>query len=180
MPKIVEYDPRWAAMYEEEQPNLLHALGPTVVAIEHFGSTAVPGLAAKPIIDIIVAVQSFDDLNAWIESLHKLGYEYIPEFEIDMPERRYFRKPAASSREARTHHLHIYRSDEFYRRPERIFRDYLRTHPEIAHQYAQMKRTVAAGVAEGHIAGYTAAKTPFITAVLELAQAESREDPNRM
>ena len=175
MPEIVDYDPRWPAMYEEEQARLLGALGPAVVAIEHFGSTSVPGLPAKPIIDIIVAVKSFDALDAWIESLGRLGYGYVPEFEVDMPERRYFRKPAVSTPEARTHHVHIYLVDEFYRRPERLFRDYLLSHPEIARQYAQMERTVAAGVAQGHITDYTEAKTPFITSVLELAKAESRE-----
>ncbi len=98
---IVDYDPRWPAMFREEQEAILRAIGPHVVAVEHVGSTAVPGLGAKPIIDILVGIGSLNEASACIRPLEALGYRYVPEFEAEFPERRYFdkgrRAPATST-----------------------------------------------------------------------------------
>ena len=89
---IAHYDPQWPILYEEEKARILGVIGDKVVAIEHIGSTAVPGLGAKPIIDITVAVRHLADAEKCIEPLQSVGYEYVPEYEVSIPERRYFRK----------------------------------------------------------------------------------------
>ena len=89
---VVPHDPRWPALFEDERARIDRALGPWVEQIEHIGSTAVPGLAAKPVIDIMVGVGSLEDSPAIVERLTGIGYEYVPELERQMPSRRYFRK----------------------------------------------------------------------------------------
>ncbi len=90
--EIVGYDPGWKDAYETAAGELASALAPWVVSIEHIGSTSVPGLAAKPVIDIQVGVRTLDDSHAIVRAVEALGYEYVPEFEADLPERRYFRR----------------------------------------------------------------------------------------
>ena len=92
---IVEYDPRWPTLYEEERERILRAVGDLVVAIEHVGSTAVPNLGGKPIIDIMPAVRRLEDAELCVEPLGGIGYEYVPEYNDIIPERRYFHKGAA-------------------------------------------------------------------------------------
>ncbi|MGH2523355.1 MAG: GrpB family protein, partial [Anaerolineales bacterium] len=99
---VVEYDPRWPQIFEVEKVRILGVIGEKVVAIEHMGSTAIPGLGAKPIIDIMVAVPGLDDAPGCVQPLQGIGYEYVPEFEAFIPERRYFRKGTP-----RSHHLHM-------------------------------------------------------------------------
>ena len=140
---IVNYDPQWPVLYEEEKGRILGVIGRRIVAIEHIGSTAVRGLAAKPIIDIMVAVRHLIDAGECIEPLQSIGYEYVPEFEVEIPERRFFRKGPP---EARTHHIHMIElTSEFWGR-HLLFRDYLRTHPEAAQQYYQLKKELAANI----------------------------------
>jgi hypothetical protein len=130
------------------------------------GSTAIPGLAAKPIIDLIAAIRDLDDVRAWVEPLQTLGYTYISKYEAEMPERRFFQKHDAEGR--RTHHLHIYDLPTFQARPERLFRDYVRAHPEVAQPYAQLKRSLAERLGHDR-AAYTEAKTDFIQSVVARA-----------
>src|SRR5215210_3132601 len=99
---VVPYDEDWPSLYEEERARIERAIGPWAEGIEHVGSTAVLGLAAKRIIDIMVGVRSFDDSPTLVERLVGIGYEYVSEFERVMPFRRYFRKmrkntPASST-----------------------------------------------------------------------------------
>ena len=89
---IVDYDPRWPTIYSKEKDRILSVIGTRAVAIEHVGSTAIAGLGAKPIIDIMVAVRQLSDAKECIEPLRSIGYKYIPEYEKELPERRYFRK----------------------------------------------------------------------------------------
>jgi GrpB-like predicted nucleotidyltransferase (UPF0157 family) len=166
---IVDYDPHWPAMYEEERERILAALGPAVVAIEHMGSTAVPGLAAKPIIDIMLGIRTLGEAPALYGPLAAIGWEYAPEFEAIIPERRFFRKGPES---LRTHHLHMVEfGDEFWVR-HLLFRDYLRRHSEVAKEYEQLKRELARQYANDR-AGYTEAKTDFIRRVEGLARADA-------
>jgi GrpB-like predicted nucleotidyltransferase (UPF0157 family) len=168
---VVEYDPQWPRLFEQEKAALLTALGDRLVAIEHMGSTAIPGLSAKPIIDIIAALRSLDEVPACLEPLRGLGYHYVPEFEALIPERRFFRKGPA---EKRTHHLHLFAEGDFRERHERLFRDYVRAHPEAAQEYDRLKRELAAQYGADR-EGYTSAKTDFVQHVIALAQAEKEK-----
>lgn len=154
---IVDYNPAWPEMYREEERRVLGAIGPCVVAIEHVGSTAVPGLCAKPIIDIMVGIRSLSDAPACLEPLQGLGYEYHPRAEAMLPERRYFGRTG--------YHLHMVEAtSDFWRRHIR-FRDRLRAEPETALAYGELKQRLAArfGTDRG---GYTEAKTEFIEGVV--------------
>ena len=169
--RIEPYDPRWPSMFEEDKRKILEAVGEYVTAVEHIGSTSVPGLAAKPIIDVMVAIRSLSDAPACVAPLAAIGYEYGPEHEAIMPERRYFRRgPSGFS----THHLHmVERSSEFWE-VHLLFRDYLRAHAGAAAEYEKLKRQLAA--AHGSDRGaYTDAKTDFIESCVEKARAEKNE-----
>ena len=157
---VVDYDPRWPRMYEEDRSAIVQALGPLVRGIEHVGSTAVPGLAAKPIIDIMLGVAA-GDLDTIIEPLAAIGYEYSPDWEISMPLRRYFRRITADN--AHSHHLHAVPYGEALWTRHLRFRDYLRTHPEAVRSYGELKKRLA-GEHRGSI-DYTFAKTEFIQAI---------------
>ncbi|MCC7352444.1 MAG: GrpB family protein [Anaerolineae bacterium] len=162
---IVAYDPRWSVMYEEEKGFLLNLLGDALAAVEHIGSTAIPGLGAKPIIDIMAAVRRLADTEACIPALARGGYEYAPEFEVVIPERRFFRKGPPG---ARTHHLHVVElTSEFWDR-HLLFRDYLRAHPDVAEEYLQLKKALAVRFAADR-PSYTEAKTDFIQGVVHKA-----------
>ncbi len=161
---IVDYDPRWPAMFQAERALLERTVGGVFVAIEHVGSTSVPGLGAKPIIDALAAVRKLDDVMTCIDALAGIGYTYVPEYEAGLPERRYFRKGAP-----RTHHLHVVEpASEFWTR-HLLFRDYVRAHPETAREYERLKRDLAARYGRDRD-GYSDAKTEFVRAVEEKAR----------
>jgi GrpB-like predicted nucleotidyltransferase (UPF0157 family) len=170
---VHDYDPAWPAMFDEERTRLLGALGPMVLTIEHVGSTAVPGLAAKPIIDLLVGVRSLTEARTCgIEPLEALGYRYLPEYETWLPTELFFRKGMPGPW---THHVHVMeptspRWEEFV-----LFRDYLLRHPDVAGAYADLKKALAVVFGED-IAGFRNAKRPFVQAVMEKARAEQRSD----
>jgi GrpB-like predicted nucleotidyltransferase (UPF0157 family) len=138
---IVEYDPRWQTLFTEEAERIWQALGnDLVVEIEHIGSTAVPGMAAKPVIDIMVGVRSLVDAKSAILPLESLGYVYWRE--DPRPGRMFFVKGMPPYGKQRTHHVHIVEIDsEFWER--KLFCDYLRKHPEEAKRYEALKRDLA-------------------------------------
>ena len=163
---IADYNPQWPVQYEEEKERILGLIGHKVLGIEHVGSTAVPGLGAKPIIDIMVAVGHLADAEECIELLPGIGYEYVPPSEVGIPERRYFRK---GTPEVRTHHIHMVElTSDFWERLL-LFRDFLRTHPDVAQQYYQLKKGLAAKYGSDR-EGYTEAKTSFIEPVVARAR----------
>lgn len=163
---VVEYDPEWSERYAEEERRIRDAVGDHIFAIEHIGSTAVPGLGAKPIVDIMGGVETLADAELCIEPLKRLGYDYRPELEESMPRRRYFRRTTS---DVHTHHLHVVeRSSEFWDR-HLLFRDYLRDHDAVAQRYEDLKRELAERHAHD-IEGYTQAKTPFIRKTVERAR----------
>ena len=94
---LVPYEEAWPSLFEEERAHIEDAVGPWMEEIEHIGSTAVPGLAAKLVIDIMVGVRSLEDTPALVARLETIGYEYVPELEQQMPFRRYFRKLTGGS-----------------------------------------------------------------------------------
>lgn len=167
---IVEYDSRWPTSYEEERDRILRAVGDLVIAVEHVGSTAVPNLGGKPIIDILAGVLRLEDAERCVEPLEGLGYEYVPEYNDIIPERRYFHKGPA---EARTYHLHMVEHTSDFWEKHLLFRDWLRLHPEDAEEYYQLKRELAARFGRDR-EGYTDAKTVFIESIIASARSAQR------
>ena len=161
--EIAAYDPSWPARFEEEKQLLRRALEQWLAGpIEHVGSTAVPGLAAKPVIDIMAGVQSLDASRPAIAAAAEQGYCYFPY----RPEsEHWFCKPSPAFR---THHLHLVpvRSAQWIR--TLAFREHLRANPAVAAEYEALKRELAK---QHHFdrEAYTEAKHPFITRVTDLA-----------
>jgi GrpB-like predicted nucleotidyltransferase (UPF0157 family) len=165
---IVDYNQRWPALYEEEKASILALIGEYVVDIHHVGSTSIPGLGAKPIIDIMIGVRDLAFVEHCVLSLQSLGYAYLGEYGI--PGRHYFRKPAGGGIQDRTHHIHMMRTDHSQWRRHLLFRDFLRSHPEDAKRYDLLKRELAARFGADRD-GYTDAKTEFIEGILAKAEA---------
>jgi GrpB-like predicted nucleotidyltransferase (UPF0157 family) len=166
---IAGYDPRWPQEYEAERERIVAALGDAmsgVAAIEHVGSTAVPGCAAKPIIDIMIGVQPLVHGERCIAPLEALAYEYKGEQGI--PGRFYFSKG-----EPRSHHIHLIEHGSLFWQKHVRFRDLLRARPDIVEQYSALKRRLAAQFVADRI-GYTEAKTPFIEAALAEARLQAK------
>jgi GrpB-like predicted nucleotidyltransferase (UPF0157 family)/predicted RNA-binding protein associated with RNAse of E/G family len=144
-------------------------LSEKVVAVEHVGSTAVPGLGAKPIIDIMVGTAHLSDAGECIEPLKSIDYEYVPECEASIPERRFFRKGPEGAPNKHFHLHMVERTSNLWER-HLLFRDYLRSHPDVAQQYYQLKKQLAEKYSSNREA-YTEAKTEFIESTLEKARA---------
>jgi GrpB-like predicted nucleotidyltransferase (UPF0157 family) len=161
--EIVEYDPAWPALFQKEKEHLLDCLPRSAVGrIEHFGSTAVPGLAAKPIIDILLEVRDLEETKRVIVPiLTAQGYEYLwrPTSGDDTPPfYAWFIKRDHEGR--RTHHIHAVESD-FEHWDRLLFRDFLIEHPEAAREYERVKREAARAFGNDRVA-YTNAKSSFI------------------
>ncbi len=168
---IADYDPRWPEMYAEESARIQNAIGEWLLGIEHVGSTSVPGLAAKPVVDMMPGLRSLDDSPHIVGPLQKLGYQYFPEHETVMPERRYFALPAGAEHRGRGRfHLHIVETTSAFWRRHLAFRNHLRAHPDVAGEYGALKRRLAAEYGSDR-EGYTEAKTEFITRIESLALA---------
>lgn len=161
--RIVPYDPSWPDLFEGERRDLEAVFAGVPVRVEHVGSTAVPGLASKPVLDIMIGVVELAHVEARLPSLEALGYQYVPEYEARLPERRYFRKPVTRPR---THHLHaVVEGGELWLRHLRL-RDILRARPDLAREYEELKRELAERFTHDG-AAYTEAKSPFIERVME-------------
>jgi GrpB-like predicted nucleotidyltransferase (UPF0157 family) len=156
--EIVPYDPAWVDQAALETQRLCRALGEVALEIHHIGSTAVPGLAAKPTLDFLVVVTALAALEAHEDALVALGYE--PRGEAGIPGRRYCR---IRQGEEHTHHLHCFAPGHPEVARNLAFRDALRTDPDLARAYAELKEQLAARFPED-AAAYTDAKTAFIKA----------------
>lgn len=172
---LVEYDPRWPDLYAQEAARLRAALGDMVVTVEHFGSTAIPGLTAKPIIDILVCVRALDEARTRaIPILEALDYAYWPQ--DPSPDRMFFVRGLPPNG-PRTHHVHVVepavthdpRLGEFRFEDRLLFRDYLRTHPAEAARYLALKQDLLAHFSRDREA-YTAGKTDYVYGVLAKAR----------
>jgi GrpB-like predicted nucleotidyltransferase (UPF0157 family) len=161
---IVDYDPRWPNLFEELRARVAAALGGLVVIVEHVGSTAVPGLAAKPIIDMDVVVPSVTDIPEAIVRLAALGY--VHRGDLGIPGREAFTAPAGTLR----HHLYVCALGSEELRRHRSFRDYLLTHPDDARAYGALKKEAALRFRNDRPA-YNEAKTQFVEAVLQRASS---------
>ncbi|MCS7002493.1 MAG: GrpB family protein, partial [Dehalococcoidia bacterium] len=171
--RVVPYDPRWRDHFVAEAAVLRDALSPHALAIAHIGSTAVPGLPAKPIIDMMVGLRSLADTPKLIQPLQTLGYRYAPEYETTMPERRYFTKAEGSGPAI---HLHVVELGSPFWERHIAFRDYLKRHPEVAAEYAALKTRLAEQHRDQRHA-YTEGKSAFISAIEARALAEARGEP---
>jgi GrpB-like predicted nucleotidyltransferase (UPF0157 family) len=165
--RIVDYDPAWPDAFSREAARLLGLFERGVARIEHIGSTAVPGLGAKPIIDLMLGARELSDIEAVIPAIESLGYEYVPRHEAEMPERRFFRK---EKRGRRTHHLHAVEFDGAFWRDHLLFRDFLRSHADVARAYCELKVDLAGRFFSDREA-YMDGKDPFIKRVLERVRA---------
>jgi GrpB-like predicted nucleotidyltransferase (UPF0157 family)/predicted nucleotidyltransferase len=160
--RVVPYNPAWPARFEDEKLTLEKAIAPWVTGgIHHVGSTAVPGLAAKPIIDILVGVEDLASSRACFEALGRLDYKYAPYRSDEM---HWFCKPDP---EHRTHHLHLVPTGSRRYRAELAFRDELRTRADLAGQYQALKESLAQQHRDDREA-YTEAKQDFVTEIVAL------------
>lgn len=160
------YTEEWAREYEIEEKLLRTEIGQFVIDIQHVGSTSIPGLAAKPIIDIAAAVSSLKEGEKCIEPLIKLGYEYKGDGGIRG--RHFFAK---GTKEKRTHYMHIEEWKGELWQNHILFRDYLRKHKEFAIEYGELKAELAKKYSDDREA-YAACKDEFIKLVLEKAKDE--------
>lgn len=168
--KIAKYDPQWPWLFEMERHLILRATGHIIVRIAHMGSTAVPSLGAEPTIDIMVAINRLNDSDKCIDPLQRIGYEYQPEHETSTPQRRFFRK-GEPPREQH-YHLHMVELKSDFWKRHLLFRDYLRTHPETAQKYYELKKRLADKHALDRDS-YAEAKTPFIESIVAKAITET-------
>jgi GrpB-like predicted nucleotidyltransferase (UPF0157 family) len=169
---IADYDPAWPTMFETERGRIERALGSTVTAIEHVGSTAVPGLAAKPIIDILAGVANLEAARPiCVAVLTGLGYTHMAAYEAWLPGEMLFRKIEGGRW---THHVHVTerlgpRWQEFV-----LIRDYLRRDPVSAQAYCELKRELATTFGDD-IHGFREAKRPFLEELMARARARHGE-----
>ena len=135
---VKEYDPMWPLKYEEEKILITGVLKDNCLAIYHIGSTSVPGLAAKPIIDIMAVVRSLEGVDKVAGNFSNIGYEYLGEFGIRG--RRYLPKGG----DDRTHQLHIFQADDWYNIVRHLaYRDFMRNHEDSRQKYAKLKKELA-------------------------------------
>lgn len=137
--EVVPHDPRWRQAFQAEAKRVAAALGENAVAIHHVGSTAIPGIYAKPVIDLLVEVRDVTEADGRSPAMESLGYQVMGEFGI--PGRRYFRKDDQEG--TRTHHIHAFQAGSGEVERHLAFRDYLIAHPEDAQRYSELKRKLA-------------------------------------
>lgn len=164
---IAPYDPTWPAEFSAEEARILHACRGLPIRIEHIGSTAVPGLDARPIIDILAGCPPRANRAAYIAAIRQIGYEHKGAFGI--PGRDYFRRGSP-----RSHHVHMVSWSSALWRRHLAFRDALRADETLRQQYAALKRELARTFADDK-EKYASAKGPFIASVLRQAQREPGE-----
>ena len=137
--EVVSHDPQWQGMFIAESNQVAEALSKNFVAVHHIGSTAIPQIFAKPIIDLLIEVKDITQVDERNRAMELLGYKGMGEFGI--PGRRYFRKD--NSEGIRTHHTHIFTLGSDQVKRHLAFRDYMTAHPEDAQSYSELKRSLA-------------------------------------
>jgi GrpB-like predicted nucleotidyltransferase (UPF0157 family) len=160
--EVIDYDPTWSIQFEAWRDRLVPVLGANLVRIEHVGSTSVPGLAAKPIVDIQLSMANVQDESTYVPAIEALGVA----LRSRDSDHRYFR-PAGDLK--RVVQIHVCQAGSPWERTHVLFRDYLRSHPEAAQSYADLKRASAGRYPEDRIA-YNESKTDFILDQIERAE----------
>ncbi len=161
---VIPYDPSWPHKFETARARVAFLLGDRAIAIEHIGSTSVRGLSAKPVIDLLVGTASLVDADACAAMLVADGWDFPEDVNDAIEDRRFLRK---LDHDVRTHHLHVvvHRGDLWNGYLD--FRDKLRRHDDLAHEYESLKRSLAEKFRD-HRERYTASKTEFVARVLGL------------
>jgi len=163
MPFILTIEPHrvsWKDDYSSEAARIQTALGSSLTALHHIGSTSIPGITAKPIIDILAEVESVESVDLRAREMEALGYEVMGEFCI--PGRRYFRKDDEAG--VRTHQVHAFVAGSPDVTRHLAFRDYLRCHPDVAAQYSDLKRRLVDSC-NGDFEAYMDGKDAFVKGV---------------
>jgi len=167
MLSLSKHDSNWPARYEKERRELLRLFGGTVDSIEHVGSTAIPGIDAKPVIDIMMGVKHLDDFLPKNRMLEDVGYTW-GHGDVVEADWRFYVKYEHSERAVHLHVVHF--KGDFWDRTI-LFRDYLRSHPETAAEYQALKRRLVVVFAKDRVR-YVAAKSEFVDGVVRLARDE--------
>jgi GrpB-like predicted nucleotidyltransferase (UPF0157 family) len=168
--EVVPYDPSWPGRFQAERQRLADVL-PGASRIDHVGSTSVPGLAAKPIIDIVVVVPDIEEIAADVSPLARLGYVFRPLAFPEDGDHLFFVKDTAGRR---THHLHVFGAGSAKPRENRVFRAYLAAHPEQARRYEVAKRAAAEAHPDSR-ARYGDAKQDVMFELLERSRVWGRD-----
>jgi GrpB-like predicted nucleotidyltransferase (UPF0157 family) len=166
--RIVDHDPAWPARAAAELRRIEEALGPVAVRLEHIGSTAVPGLAAKPILDLQLSVDALESRERYVEPLERLGYLFVPA--PRSPGQHFFARPPARPR---THHLHVCEAGSEHELRHVALRDFLRSHEVEAARYADLKRRLVARHPQDRLA-YIEGKDEYVAALEARAVAWAR------
>jgi GrpB-like predicted nucleotidyltransferase (UPF0157 family) len=162
--EITDYDERWPSRAAAAAAELDAALPGLFTRIEHIGSTSVPGLAAKPVIDLMAGIADVGQAAAYEEELRRLGYQLL---DVGMPGRLFYYRDEAGRR---AYHLHVVPADTLATRSELLLRDHLRACPDDALRYAQLKRELAASAPGTD--SYTRGKTGLIQELTDRARAD--------
>ncbi|MFH1631798.1 MAG: GrpB family protein [bacterium] len=165
--QLADYNPEWAELFQIEKAAIQNALGDTTVETEHIGSTAIPGMTAKPIMDLMVAVSSIDDFEQFTPALEKVGYKFMRDNRDELEHVLYVK----GSEENRTHYLKLTTVDTGFWREHIMFRDYLIDHPDRAMLYADLKQHLL-DKHSGERENYTEEKEEFIQETLRLASGK--------
>ena len=163
--EVVPYDPAWPEMFAREADEIAEVLGPEAIAIHHIGSTSIPHLCAKPIVDVLVEVCDIERVDDFNDEMTRRGYQ--PRGEYGIPGRRYFVKGGDTTR---THHVHVFQIGHPDVERHLNFRDYLISHPEEAQAYGRLKEELAQQFPED-IEGYMAGKDGLIKEMDRKAEA---------
>ena len=172
--RVVPYNPDWLMCFQAERDLLRNTLGSKVLEIRHIGSTAIPGMPAKPIIDILMAVRNLADVTDFVDALVRIGYE--DKGDGGVVGRRYFVKGTEAGR---THHLNFYQMNSPGWATHIVFCEYLKSHNEVAKEYADLKQKLASEFPTDR-ASYTNGKERFVAAVIERAASEATSSRSTM
>lgn len=162
--ELVPHNPEWSQLADEEAKQILEQLSIPVIGIYHIGSTSIPGIKAKPILDFVMEVADLDEVIQSAEALEELGY--ISKGEYGIPGRQFFTKDTNGER---SHHLHVFQKGHPDIERHTVFRDFLRANPEAAHEYEIIKEKLAKRFPR-ESGSYTEAKTDFILSMDEVAR----------
>lgn len=167
--KFTNYQKAWVEKFKEEKEKIQEVFGDEAIEVEHIGSTSIPGLSAKPIIDIAVLVESIDDIDKIVSTLSSLEYRYEPG--MSSAERIFFRKGNLVE-----YHLSVACPKHTFWSRQILFRDYLRNHPEFVRKYGELKRENLKATPEEDFENlsfsetYNKGKSEFVKKVLKLAK----------
>jgi GrpB-like predicted nucleotidyltransferase (UPF0157 family) len=164
---IVSYDPSWPTLFAQERNHVLEAVGRWVEEVEHIGSTAILGLDAKPVVDLMVGLKSMAHASSCVEPLANLGYSYWAEGA--QPHHHLFVRFVDPAMSARTHNLHLVEAGGQYWHERLLFRNYLHSHLEVAKEYARLKHQLASRHRDDR-ESYTEAKADFVGEVVRRAK----------